>query len=554
MALLPNVLPEWYEVEIKDGEEKGWTPKTKTIENKDKNKENVVNIAETWKGEIELEHSHNYTVRLDNLQAISPIQVGGGSFPEGHILPAQIGGVPCIPGSTIRGALLSWLEKKWPDMSAEEQAFWNNLITEDKTSWQPRKIRFENISIRGLLKPFSLHAQQYWQVFNNKDGRILALQWQVPAAEPRDSEILLAFLREKLPSISIQVLLRECINDNQKLWLENRLREMLEQQGIGRGKASGFGRLSKSIPTEGMWQIKLEGMKPCVNRGQYRWNPQVLRACLRGYFTRLALSLLSVDDAKTLTNRIFGATNCVGQLILTSYLSEIYPSRKTASHSNNDSNIQQTIKQVTNETWIIQANASWRSPVKYELEVKDLIGKLLELASYLGGLGPGWRRPPHYLSNSKGFRGSKFFVTPLSAEKGLSYENLEKRLKSLINDLFKNIKKLAADENLNLKEKLKPQLGSIYSIWQGKEKQWENIVHGVCRTNNPDREKWCGDSENRPSGYAVREHHDFCLITVFDSKLIAVSNPETEETLLEKEGFNLIWGLKRMRSRSQNAS
>ncbi|MFB2833008.1 RAMP superfamily CRISPR-associated protein [Floridanema evergladense] len=540
MALLPTELPEWYEVDTTTGEEKGWTPKT----------DDIKKIAETWKGEIELEHSHNYTVRLDNLQAISPIQVGGGSFPEGHILPAQIGGIPCIPGSTIRGALLSWLNKKWSDISQKEQAFWNNLITDDKTGWQPRKIRFENISIRDLLKPFPLHAQQYWQVFNDKDGRILSVQWQVPAAEPGESGSRLAFLREKIPSIYIQVLLRDRINDQQKLWLENRLREMLEQQGIGRGKASGFGRLSKSIPTEGMWEIKLEGMKPCVNREQYQWNPQVLRACLRGYFTRLALSLLSVDDAKTLTNKIFGATNCVGQLILTSYLSEIKPPRQKTSHSNDNSNIQ---KQVRNETWIIQVNASWRSPVKYELKVEDLISKLLELASYLGGLGPGWRRPPHYLSNSKGFRGSKFTVT--SSEEDLSDENLKNPLKSLIHDLFKNIKKLAADENLNLKDKPKPQLGSIYSIWRGTEKQWESIVHDVCRTNNnPDRPKWCGDSKNRPSGYAVRQHKGFCLITVFDPKVIAVSNPESEETPLEKEGFELVWGLKRVRSHSQNAS
>ena len=49
-----------------------------------------------------------------------------------------------------------------------------------------------------------------------------------------------------------------------------------------------------------------------------------------------------------------------------------------------------------------------------------------------------------------------------------------------------------------------------------KTDQWYDIVHDVCSTNNNHRPPWCGNSTTRPSGYAVRQHSDHCLITVFD--------------------------------------
>lgn len=504
MLPLPEELPKWYTVEPE--KERGWTPKTCDIVEKPENQE----IINAWKGTFEPEKSKAYTVRLDRLQIISPIQVGGGSFPEGGILPAQIGGVPYIPGSSVRGALLSWIRAKWQDLSSVEQNFWSSLLAADRSGWLPRKIRFESILLKDL-KPFPLHAQQEWQIFDQKSNK-LSVQWQVSPKPPSPSP----------DRFSLQVLLKEHPTAEQKSWLENQLTQMLQEQGIGRGTASGFGRLAKSVPS-GTWEIQLTGMKPCVQqqvikdgqitqRGKYRWTPQVLRANLRSYFTRLALSLLDGKEAERLTNKIFGGLGCPAQLTLTSYLAQIQKPRPGDVPRDSYTNIP---AQDTHQTWLIRVDCN---PPFHEL-----IGGLLDLASRLGGLGPGWRRPPHVLERFNGFRGSEFMVTPACPDKPLN---------ELINHLKTLIRGLAQQHNLTAPSNSTSVVGCIISIWQGKSKQWEKIVHGVCSTGTSGRPDWCGSSDYRPSGYAVRQHQTSCLITVFD---------KTVEATLRNQGFQSIW-------------
>ncbi|WP_414582403.1 RAMP superfamily CRISPR-associated protein [Scytonema sp. PCC 10023] len=512
MLPLPETLPKWYTVE--DTQERGWTPETKDIIEGSGKPE----VIKAWKNDLNLQNSKNFTVRLDRLQIISPIQVGGGSVFEGGILPAQIGGVPCIPGSSIRGALLKWIKAKWEGLLSNERDFWQSLITEDLSGWRPRQIRFESIFFQDSLKPFPLHAQQNWQVFNEK-SKHLSIQWQlVPEHPPRPNS----------NKFSLQVLLKNnhtTAQSQQKQWLETRLKEMLQHQGIGRGTASGFGRLAASIPS-GNWQIRLTGMKPCVQQqdnkknqwGKYRWSPQVLRANLRGYFTRLALSVLGKENALELTKKIFGGLNSPAKLILTSYL---LPFQRAL--------VGQDLRDKYTNIPAQDAHSTWLINVDCHSNFQALIGALLNLASRLGGLGAGWRRPPHELERFRGFRGSEFTVTPA---------NLEEPLNQLINRLQEMIRNLAQEYGISVLSNPVKISGSIISIWQGKTNLWEKLVHGVCRSAdnpknpNPNRPCWCGNSEDRPSGYAVRQHEDFCLVTVFD--------PQVEATL-NRLGFQPIW-------------
>jgi CRISPR/Cas system CMR subunit Cmr6 (Cas7 group RAMP superfamily) len=511
MLSLPEELPNWYTVE--NTEERGWTPKTKDIIEGTGNPE----VINAWKNDRNLQNSKNFTIRLDKLQVISPIQVGGISVVEGGILPAQIGGIPCIPGSSIRGALLKWIKAKWGDMASDERDFWQSLITENLSGWRPRHIRFESIFIKDSLKAFPLHAQQNWQIFNEKSKQ-LSVQWQLsPEHPPRNSK-----------RFSLQVLLKNNLAPAQsqyKQWLEIRLKEMLQHQGIGRGTKSGFGRLAASIPS-GKWQIQLTGMKPCVqqqdkNKNQwskYRWSPQVLRANLRGYFTRLALPMLGKENARELTNKVFGGLNSLAKLNLTSYLLPFNKPPIGQDLRNKYANIP---AQDAHSTWLINVDCN--------SDFQGLIGALLDLASRLGGLGPGWRRPPHELKSVSGFRGSEFTVTPA---------NLEESLNQLINRLQEMIRNLAEENDISVLSNPVKIPGSIITIWRGETKLWENLVHQVCRSldnrnnPNPNRPTWCGNSQDRPSGYAVRQHKDFCLVTVFDSEV---------EATLNNLGFQQVW-------------
>ena len=502
MTPLPETLPNWYSV--RETEDRGWTPRTSDIVDRTENRE----IRQAWNGTFCPPDAEEYTVSLSKLQVISPLQVGGGSFPEGGILPAQVGGVAWIPGSSIRGAFLNWLNQIQSEFSEEERRFWNGLIQVDRSGWEPRKIRFESVFLRRELQPFPLFAQQGWQVYN-QPSKHLGVQWQVSPTTPPTNP----------PRFAVQVLLSTEASQAEKGWLKMRLEQMLKQQGIGRGTASGFGRIATSFPLTSRWEIALTGTKPTVQQkvfregqlvqhGIYRWTPQVLRATLRGYFTRVALSLLSPEDTEQLTSKIFGGLKSPARLTLTSYLTH---KQKSPNAGTGYTNVPAS---EVHSTWIIRADCT---PA-----FEELIDKLLNIARRIGGLGPGWRRPPHVLTRFNGFRGSQFTLSPES----------EESIGTLIEGVRNQIRRLAAEYNLRPFQQPRTVSGGIVSIWQGGPEAWEAIVHGVCSTRSSGKPSWCGSSTTRPSGYAVREYAEYSWITVFDSQV---------EQALPKEGFTKIW-------------
>lgn len=515
--LLPTQRSRWYGVKKHPEDpnrECGYTPQTSDIPDKPENRD----ITHAWNGKPFATFQNTadpHTVSIPDLKLISPLQIGGGSFPEGGILPAQVAGIPWIPGSSIRGSFLHYLRQNWQNIPAEEQAFWETLLNDDHTAWLPKKIRFENLFLdRSHLKPYPLNAQQSWQVFGEAN-RNLGVQWQLPADVTMNA-----------PKYTLNITLKEIPTQAQKTWIIQRVKEMLRSQGLGRGIHAGFGRMAERIPTTGQWEIHLQGMKPCVQphiihhgrveqTGQYRWSPQVLRANLRGWFTRLALPLLGRENTEKLTNQIFGGLGCPADLVLCSFrttdrLPDLSMEDKLA---NGYANIP---AHDAHETWAIRVECNDR--------FQPLIGNLLNLAQQLGGLGPGWRRPPHQLTRFRGFRGSQFTiknVAPLP-------------LTELINALNNQIRNLAGEYHIPLLGQPYRGMGCIVSIWESEEPDaWMDIVHGVCRTeNNPGRPAWCGDSQHRPSGYAVKKLADRCRITVFD--------PDVEPTL-RQEQFNRVW-------------
>jgi CRISPR/Cas system CMR subunit Cmr6 (Cas7 group RAMP superfamily) len=595
---LPSTRPCWYG--LSEEQEAGWIPKTEDIAIKENSHLKNSKINDAWKNHIHYENP-NATVKIEGLKPISPIQVGGGSLPEDHILPANIAGVPVIPGSSLRGAFLNWMRKIWDSIEEEEKLFWKELIDTENWRWKPRKIRFENINVEDLLQPFPLNPQQEWQIFYDQSSRNkLGVQWQIPAVEP-SKNITSPVIKNKnvtrplklkgsLPPICIQINNSYNVSEIQKEWLANRFQAMLKEQGVGRGTASGFGRIATEIPNQGTWEIKLTGMKPCIQanikkqnqQGSYRWNPQVLRACLRGYFNRLALLLFSKNDATNLTNKLFGNTNLHSQISVTSYLSHIEKSQKSGKDFANI-----PINKAY-ETWVIQVNC--------KTEFENLVDQLLKLASFLGGLGPGWKRPPHpFKPNKDVFRGSQFTVKPnkdvfrgsqftvKSIEQKQAYsltcQNVEQEINNLLTTLLKIIRHLPEAKNLAQRQG-NPELGSIIGIWKGQDTiVWNKIVHEVCSSSKQDKPDWCGisaedvknknkptnekkqpskssanrserkkeveNNNERPSGYAVREYkqENFCLITVFEPEMTCLFDPNSQTQLAQddKRMFIQIW-------------
>lgn len=132
-------------------------------------------------------------------------------------------------------------------------------------------------------------------------------------------------------------------------------------------------------------------------------------------------------------------------------------------------------------------------------------------------------KKPQEWESFGGFRGSQFHYTPNQPD--ITHGDLIQRL-------YKQVKSLAYQDQLFST----PQTvrGGLNSIWEGDESQWRNIVHGICSSKNKNKPAWCGSSNHRPSGYAVRQYEKSCLITVFD--------PEVERTLRsDSEEFRCIW-------------
>lgn len=522
MASLPTTQPLWYQIDP-GNPEKGWIPKTEHIIISPQKPENKV-IREAWYAKNQLAYAPPSKKATLTAQILTPIQVGGIRVTNEMTLPAQIGGYPCIPGSSLKGALLSWLRRPHPTMSPEEQTFWQSLIEPNGQGWKPRAIRFESTPLKNL-EPYPLNPQQSWQVLNNQEDRTrLAIQWQAGPQEPPTPNP---------DKVAFQVNLRHSPTPQQKTWITQRLQETLLHQGIGRGKASGFGRLGKT--SQGQWTIKLEGMKPAIQtrnlkdgiNGQYRWSPQVLRAHLRGWFTRIALSQMTQANAINLTNQVFGGLGRPARLNLTSF--RVYAGRTLGtngqtSKTSDNNGYANILRQDAEETWKIEALCN--------SDFIPLVDALLELSQRLGGMGPGWRRPPHSFRNGTVYRGSRFTTTT---------QNSHQSLPDLIASLQAQIQYLARQYNLPIAPPNPLPQGSIHSIWQSnKPDHWyDTIVHGVCRTsNNPGRPAWCGSSKTRPSGYTVRQHKghqpqdNYCLITIFEATIAPT---------LQAQRFAQIW-------------
>ena len=168
----------------------------------------------------------NATHTLKSLQVRTPIQVGGGSLPEGGILPAQIGGVPVIPGSSgARCPAKAGSTPSGPPSPTTNKPSGKPSCRLTTAVGSPAKSRFgDHLAQRSqTLSPPS--PSKKWQLFDEKKqtaGRPVAGFPQPQHPVNPDKFVL-------------QVQLPQTPTPEQKAWLDNRLKEMLLQQGIGRG-------------------------------------------------------------------------------------------------------------------------------------------------------------------------------------------------------------------------------------------------------------------------------------------------------------------------------
>ena len=165
-----------------------------------------------------------------------------------------------------------------------------------------------------------------------------------------------------------------------KTWLENALRA-----GIGSRVSSGYGHALGQVATLpysqsydfDLWTQGMYGSNPPTKQnfwqGKPEFRPTAIRGILRYWFRAVALSLYEAEACQTLEDTVFGKLSQQGKVGINVLF--------------NQSNSQQSPYRYTGKTYLEAT----------EQKYLDLIRQLLLLASHLGGIGRGSRRPLHLL-------------------------------------------------------------------------------------------------------------------------------------------------------------
>ncbi|BDA70691.1 Cmr6 family CRISPR-associated RAMP protein [Calothrix sp. PCC 7716] len=349
------------------------------------------------------------------------LRVGGTRGFRELLLPVlhPVFGIPYIPASTLKGAARAWAQKQGASTQVTEILG----MLEGKNAIAAKVEFLDAFPIRPCLSIDIATPQWTW-----KDNLV---KYQ---SEPH------SFLSLHQPKFLIGLRLttlgkqyQDKINQNQenqeqekqdivkivKQWLENALAE-----GIGSRVSSGYGHISntpaniqpsnkatKSNYEFELWTQGIYGYNPPTKDNNYQgdleFRPTSVRGILRYWFRAVALSLYNASDSQILEAQLFGELGQPGKMSI---------STKTNLPS-------------LNEPYCYRGKIYLSAT---ETKYLHLAEQLLILASHLGGVGRGSRRPLHLLHGRT--RGCHWEVTKTNSELPLTYNE------SQWSNLFKALK------------------------------------------------------------------------------------------------------------------
>ncbi|WP_107667200.1 RAMP superfamily CRISPR-associated protein [Cyanothece sp. BG0011] len=330
------------------------------------------------------------------------VRVGGNRGFLELLLPVfhPVFGIPYIPSSTLKGAARSWAKKQG------NQEIENLLGTLEGNKTITAKVEF--------LDAFPVNP-------------CLGIDVATPQWEWKDNEVFYnpnphALLTMEKPQVLIGLRPTSQGNKEQvetvKKWLENALKT-----GIGSRVSSGYGRslgthttanFSQSFDFE-LWTQGMYGYNPPAKSNGYtgtpEFRPTAIRGILRYWFRAIALSLYPPNICLEKEEELFGK---LGQLGKINIYTNTNPTRQQNPYFY-DGKI------------IIEAS---------EKKYLDLTKQLLILASHLGGIGRGSRRPLHLLNGR--MRGCHWEI--FDNNYPLQYN--QEQWKSLIDDLHQKFQSI----------------------------------------------------------------------------------------------------------------
>ncbi len=310
------------------------------------------------------------------------VRVGGTRGFRELLLPAfhPVYGVPYVASSSLKGAVLAWARQNG---KTEIDRLLGKL--EDGIG----TVQFlDAFPTKPCLSVDMANPHWHWE---NDDVKY--------KPEPH------ALLSMESPELAIGLALTSRGNDqNDVQTVKNWLEQTLAESGIGSRVSSGYGRtilteVNQAVSNRSyqfqLWTAGMYGSNPPSQENHYQGTPEfrptAVRGMLRYWFRAIALGIYPPQQCKTLEAELFGT---------------IEPSSQEGS---------------------IRIQVEWKEPSgdrtppyhytgKILLEANEqnhlnLMEKILLLASHLGGIGRGSRRPLHWNNPHPGLRGCHWELT-----------------------------------------------------------------------------------------------------------------------------------------------
>ena len=365
------------------------------------------------------------------------LRVGGTRGFRELLLPVlhPVFGIPYIPASTLKGAARAWAKKH--GLSAQLYEILGML--EGKNA-KAAKVEFlDAFPTKPCLSIDVATPQWSW-----KDN---LLKYQ-PVPHP--------FLSLYQPEFLIGLRLTAQAKDDKNIiqtvkeWLENALVE-----GIGSRVSSGYG-LALNTPTNvqssyesanyefELWTQGMYGYNPPSKengyKGEVEFRPSAVRGILRYWFRAIALSLYDVTTCQTLETQLFGELGKQGKISIATKTNPSPP----------------------NEPYCYRGRIYLTAT---ESKYLHLAEQLLILASHLGGVGRGSRRPLHLLDRR--MRGCHWEVTnsslPLAYDKN-QWDSLFTALKQACQKIQTSTNKYTSSPS-QAKQRLQDVLDKNAQVW-----------------------------------------------------------------------------------------
>jgi len=297
------------------------------------------------------------------------MRVGGTRGFRELLLPTlhPVFGIPYIPASSLKGAARAWAEANHPNKDEIQELLG---MLEGRTA-KAAKVEFlDAFPLKPCLSVDVATPQWHWQnppqkvVYNPEPHPLLSLE------QPQ----ILIGLRPTVPKYADQV-------DVVKRWLQN----ALKTGGIGSRISSGYGRTlnqqahlpySQSFDFE-LWTQGMYGSNPPTRENNYHgkqeFRPTAIRGILRYWVRAVALGLYDAAACLTLEEHLFGKLGQQGKISISTRTNP--PQRQDPYFYTG-----KIILEATEPRYL------------------SVVERSLILASHLGGLARGSRRPLHLLN------------------------------------------------------------------------------------------------------------------------------------------------------------